>query len=96
DELFCKIHFKQIEYVLALFPENSAGCWKAEANYITGDKITTNEVVGKVGNHKTIPYHLHYEILKKSISPETGKEGYFTVLDPSKVIIKGGKIYEKK
>ncbi len=34
DELFCKIHFKQIEYVLALFPENSAGCWKAQAHYL--------------------------------------------------------------
>jgi hypothetical protein len=35
DKYFCEIHFKQIEYVLALFPENSNRCWKEKAEYIS-------------------------------------------------------------
>jgi len=76
----------------------------------TGDKITTNEKVGKVGNYHTVPYHLHYEILKgnpvyetvngvskQKINKTTNIPEYIydIVLDPSKVEIKGGKIYEK-
>jgi hypothetical protein len=34
DKYFCKIHFKQIEYILVFFPNTSARCWKAEASYL--------------------------------------------------------------
>jgi murein DD-endopeptidase MepM/ murein hydrolase activator NlpD len=70
------------------------------SHFKTGDKISTNDIVGTVGGWgrggpKSLPPHIHFEVLKKSIDPKTKKEGYFTSLDASQVTIKGGKIYEK-
>jgi murein DD-endopeptidase MepM/ murein hydrolase activator NlpD len=74
------------------------------SKFKSGDSVSTNDIVGRVGSYSSTSSngfdpHLHFEILKgtKITDIKTGKTyyNYDTSLDPSKVVIEGGKIREK-